>query len=335
MELKKIFLFFAILAAIFIPWYKKYIPYFNREKCDQSKSLIDLKKLKNINNINICNYDDLKNLVKIVSSYDKNLKLINTLTFEQQFDIYKNIIDSYVIDAYAVEKYLQDNNIMRDNNFSKDKKIYLKIMENNFNIEFFKKCIAENIKIEDVFAEEYYNKYKLKEFTRYPFVKESPIINARIIKINDSKKDNQFYQDLLQKGTQDCVFLDNYNPYNNESILSVTLLNMKEGEFTILKLDNDQKFMLYKINEILPVWYSYNDVSQNVKSYLQEKLINEEASRIINQIKLNCDINVCDEKLSQYIKENSINNSNLHDLTDGEDMIDDDFVESGEVKYLI
>lgn len=330
--MRKVFLFLLFLAAIFIPWFKRYIPYFSvKNICDESASLIDIGQLKNLSNINICSYQDLKNLIKILSQYDKNLELIHLLAPEKQFDTYKNLIEDYIIDAFIVEKYLQDKNIVREAYFIKEKKLYLKIMENNFNVNFFKKYLSENLKVEDIFAEDYYNRNKLKEFTKHPFVKQAPSIQARVIKMNKGEVANKIYEDALLQGTKDCIKLENYNPYNNDDILSKTLLSMKNKEFVIIKLENNKKFMIYKINEVQPEWYDYKDISRNVKVYLQEKLVNDEALRIISQIKADYNIKVCDKNLSQYIKEsNAMQAEELTNL----DECDDDLLLSEEIRNV-
>lgn len=332
MDIRKVFLFLLFLVAIFIPWFKRYIPYFSAKNiCDESASLIDIGQLKNLSNINICSYQDLKNLIKILSQYDKNLELIHLLAPEKQFDTYKNLIEDYIIDAFVVEKYLQDKNIVREAYFIKEKKLYLKIMENNFNVNFFKKYLSENLKVEDIFAEDYYNRNKLKEFTKHPFVKQAPSIQARVIKMNKGEVANKIYEDALLQGTKDCIKLENYNPYNNDDILSKTLLSMKNKEFVIIKLENNQKFMIYKINEVQPEWYDYKDISRNVKVYLQEKLVNDEALRIISQIKADYNIKVCDKNLSQYIKEsNAMRAEELTNL----DECDDDLLPSEGIRNV-
>jgi hypothetical protein len=332
MDMRKLFLFLLFLAAIFIPWYKRYIPhFFAKNICDESESLIDIGQLKNISNMNICNYQDLKNLIKILSQYDKNLEFIHLLAPDRQFETYKNLIEDYIIDAYAVEKYLQDKNIVREADFMKEKKLYLKIMENNFNVNFFKKYLSENLKVEDVFAEDYYNRNKLKEFTKHPFVKQAPSIQARVIKMNKGEVPNKLYENALLQGTKDCIKLDNYNPYNNADILSSSLLAMKNKEFFVITLENNQKFMLYKINELQPEWYEYKDISSNVKAYLQEKLVNDEASRIISQIKADYNIKVCDKNLTEYIK--ASNASQMDELANL-DECDDDLLVSEAVKNV-
>lgn len=330
--MRKVFLFLLFLAAIFIPWFKRYISYFSGKNiCDESASLIDIGQLKNLSNMNICSYQDLKNLIKILSQYDKNLELIHLLAPEKQFDTYKNLIEDYIIDAFVVEKYLQDKNIVREPHFIKEKKLYLKIMENNFNVNFFKKYLSENLKVEDIFAEDYYNRNKLKEFTKHPFVKQAPSIQARVIKMNKGEVANKIYEDALLQGTKDCIKLENYNPYNNDGILSKTLLSMKNKEFVIIKLENNQKFMIYKINEVQPEWYDYKDISRNVKVYLQEKLVNDEALRIISQIKADYNIKVCDKNLNQYIKEsNAMQAEELTNL----DECDDDLLPSEGIRNV-
>ena len=63
-----------------------------------------------------------------------------------------------------LEKYLEDNNLLINTDFIKDKKMFMNIMQNIFYINYFKKHIGKNIAITDEFAKSYYENNRFKEY---------------------------------------------------------------------------------------------------------------------------------------------------------------------------
>jgi hypothetical protein len=181
-------------------------------------------------------------------------------------------------------------------------------MENNFNMGIFQKNIVEKIVIEDSYAEKYYNENKNSLFINNPFTKVNPGITARIIIMDDEKKNSKDYEKMLLEN-KNCIPIENFNPKTmkmTDSKFSDSLISMKNKEIRELVLDNSQKVMVYKISEEEGQWYSYKEVSDKVKLALRKKMIEEESGKIINKIKKKLDIKVCKNTLENYIEEKNI-----------------------------
>ncbi len=308
MEIKKFILILAIIIAVAIPWYIKYTPYFFKKnsKCSKEFSLIEMNA--NLNKLNICNNDEFNLLVKILSQHLPDLQFVHLLSKEEQYKIYSKLLENYVIDAYAVKEYLNQEGIDKKEEFIKDRDLYLKIMENNFNMNIFHKNILDSIQIDNGIAEKYYEENKQTVFASSPFAKISPGINANAMIIDNDKKDNKNYEVLLLD-KKNCIPIENYNPKVNpigDKILSDSLIDMKIKEYRKITLTSGQKIMLYKISENQGEWHSYNEVSDKVKQILKKKLFEEESIKKIDEIKNKLKIKVSQKNLDEYIEEKNI-----------------------------
>jgi hypothetical protein len=346
MEIKKVILVLAIIVAIIVPWYIKYMPYlFTKKRCNKDIALIKMNE--NLNKLNICNNEEFELLIKILSNHMPDLQFINLLSKNEQYAIYEKLLNNYVIDAYAVTEYLHKEKIDQKEDFIKDKELYLKIMENNFNMGVFQKHIANTIVIDDVYAEKYYNENKETLFAQAPFVKVAPGIQANIVIMDNDKKTNKEYEKILLDKKQ-CIPIENYNPKImkiEDSNLASALLEMKNKEYKIVTLKNNQKIMIYKIAEAIGEWYDFIDVKDKIKSALKKKTIEEEALKNIAEIKNKLEISVAKKNLEDYIDEKSqIYNNQLslfdpaeskNSITDiDSDVSSEEFIEEKDVKEV-
>ena len=303
MEIKKIILMLSIIIAIIVPWYIKYTPhFFKKSKCNKNNSLIQMND--NLNKLNICNNEEFDVLLKILSQNSPDLRFIHLLSKEEQYKIYSQLLENYVIDAYAVKEYLNQKNIDLQEEFIKDRDLYLKIMENNFNMTMFQKNISDEIKIDDTLAKEYYEANKNILFASAPFTKIIPGINAHAIIIdNERKSDKEYEKMLLDK--KNCIPIENYNPQimqASNSLLSDALMSMKIKEYRKITLENGQKIMLYKLSENKGEWLAYDLISEKVKLVLKKKLIEDEYSKRILDLKNKFNIKVSQKNLEDYIE---------------------------------
>lgn len=302
--LKKILLLAVMVVFLTIPWYKKYIYIYIQKYFSHKNCLIDLDCICDVKNLNICSDDDLRELVKVVSMYDPSLLQIDQYDDEKKISTCKQIIENYIIDPYIVEKYLEDNNLVISAEFIKDKEMFMKIMQNNFYINVFRKYISKEIFIDDDFARSYYEGNKFKEFNRKPFVKSPAFIDARIIEIKSDEKGYSEYE-LLLLDDKTSIPLNKFNPYRSDSVVASTLKKMKKKTYDVITLEDNKKYMLYKIDEIDGMWFDYDMVKNAVKKYLHEMLLNEKMVNIVNEIKDKCNIKVCQKKLTHYVKTNT------------------------------
>lgn len=344
MEIKRIILVLAIIMAIIIPWYIKYAPhFFKKSKCNKDTSLIEMNG--NLNTLNICGSEEFDSLIKILSQHLPDLQFIHLLSKEEQYKIYFKLLENYVIDAYIIKEYLKEEKIDKKENFIKDRDLYLKIMENNFNMSLFQKNIADLIKIDDVLAKKYYEENKDGVFANAPFTKITPGINANIIIMDDEKKSNKEYEKILLD-RKNCIPIENYNPKAMkiaDTALSDALLTMKIKEYKKITLQSGQKIMLYKISDNQGEWLAYDAVADKVKSILRKKLIEEECSKKINELKNKFKIVVSQKNLDEYIEEKNIllkNQYSLLDMTESKmisaesdlDLQNDELIEEQKIK---
>lgn len=292
-----------VIMALFIafPLYKKYLYSFIQKKFYQKCSLIDLDCARDLNKIDICNNDDLKELIKIISSFDKEIAQFDTFNEEKKLKTCKQIIENYIIDPYLVEKYLEDNNLLISAEFIKDKTMFMKIMQNIFYINYFKKHIGKSIIIDDEFAKSYYENNKIKEFNKKPFTKKLASIDARIIEMKKNDQDFSFYEALLLSD-ETATRMKEFNPYINNSIIAETLKKMKTKSYEIIAIENTQ-YMLYKIDETEGVWEEFSKIKDLVKKYIYNKSINKKMADIITETKNTCKMKVCESTLKKYINE--------------------------------
>lgn len=295
--------FLLIIMALFItlPLYKKYLYSFIQKNFYPQCSLIDLNCIRDITRLDICNNDDLKELIKIISSFNQKIALIDTLNEEEKLKICKQVIENYIIDPYLVEKYLEDNNLLINADFIKEQKIFMNIMQNIFYINYFKRHIGKNISISDEFAKSYYENNRFKEFNKKPFVKKSASIDARIIEI---KKDDQNYTqyETLLLSDDTSIRMAEFNPYIDNSIIGETLKKMNSKSYDIVTIEGTQ-YMLYKIDETEGLWEDYSKVKDSIKQYIYNKTINKQIENIITKTKNTCQIKVCESTLKKYIRE--------------------------------
>lgn len=307
MEIKKIVLLLGIILAIGVPWYINYVSYFfKKNKCNKDNALIEMND--DLNELNICNNKEFDLLIEILSQHLPDLKFIHLLSQEEQQKIYSKLLENYVIDAYVVKEYLNRNCINNSEEFIKGLDLYLKIMENNFNMNVFQKNIAESIKIDTDFAKKYYEDNKNTIFSNSPFTKIAPGINANAVVIDDDSKNNKIYEQMLLE-KKNCIPIENYNPQLTpigDSSLSDALINMKIKEYRKITMQNGQKIMLYKISDNKGDWFSYEEVADKVKIILKKKLIEDECMKKITDLKRKLKIKISQKNLNKYIDTRNI-----------------------------
>jgi hypothetical protein len=344
MEIKKLVLLLGIILAIGVPWYINYVSYFfKKNKCNKDDALIEMND--NINELNICNNKEFDLLIEILSQHLPDLKFIHLLPQEEQQKIYSKLLENYVIDAYVVKEYLNQNYINSNEEFIKSLDLYLKIMENNFNMNVFQKNIANEIKIDDQIAKKYYEDNKNTIFANNPFTKIAPGINANAVIIDDESKNNKIYEQMLLD-KKNCIPIENYNPQLvsvSDSSFADALINMKLKEYRTITMQNGQKIMLYKISDNKGDWFPYEEVSEQVKRILKTKLTQENSIEKITDLKKQLNIKVSQKNLNQYIHAknillknqdsitSSIENKILNNVSDF-DLQGDEFIEPQVIK---
>lgn len=308
MELKKILLLLSLAFAIIIPWYfmkyHKNSSVFMRERCDNSDTAL-IEMNSDQNKLNICNYEEFNSLIKALENYIPDLQFVHLLPAEEQYKIYAQLLKNYVIDPYIIKEFIKQEKIDQTTQYIKDYDLYLKIMETNFQMSIFQKELAGMVKIEDSFAEEYYNKNKTTKFAISPFTKEVPCITARAIAMDDKKKTNKEYEKQL-KENKNIIPIDDFNPYTskmNNSQLTEALITMKIGEYKVIEIQKNQHFMLYKISEKKGIWHEYNAVSAQVKSMLKKEAVDKKYTEKIEELKSKLKIDICADGLKNYINE--------------------------------
>jgi hypothetical protein len=307
MEIKKLVLLLGIILAIGIPWYINYVPYFfKKSKCNKENSLIEGNE--NLNELNICSNKEFDLLVEILSQHLPDLKFIHLLSKEEQEKVYYKLLENYVIDAYVVKEYLNRANINKEEEFIKGLSLYLKIMENNFNMNIFQKNIADSIKVDNEIAKKYYEDNKNSIFANNPFTKIAPGITANAVIIDDPTKSSKVYEKMLLD-KKNCIPIENYNPQlmrMSDSALADALADMKIKEYRKITLQNGQVVMVYKILENQGEWHPYEVVADKVKAVLKKKLIEDETNKRISELKSQLKINISKKNLSEYIDTRNI-----------------------------
>jgi hypothetical protein len=347
MEIKKLLLMIAIIFAIIVPWYINYSSYFfKKTKCDRNNSLIEMNK--NLNELNVCSNQELDLLIKILAEQSPNLQSINLLPKEDQYKIYADLLENYVIDPYVVKEYLTRSKINEDREFYENLNLYIKIMENNFYMNIFKKEIADTIIINDEKAKKYYEDNKNTLFANYPFTKIAPGINANAIIIDDEKISKKNYEKMLLD-KKNCIPIENYNPKLvslNDAALSQALINMKIKEYKTVILQNGKKIMLYKLSDNQGEWLPYEMVSDKVRLVMKKKLIEEKSLEEINKLKLELKIKISDKNLGDYIENKNILLKNKFSMLNGSenkilevadsdfDLQNDEYIEEQKIKEV-
>jgi hypothetical protein len=298
---KKFFWFIIICCIVAFPWYKKYVRSYFYKYFPKRCSLIQFECTRDSGSIDLCAEEDLHEIIKIIGMYDPKVNAISKYSKDEQYVLYKKIIENYFIDPYIVQKYLEELQVTNEALFIKDKKMFMKIMENNFHINFFKRLISEQINIEDDFAKEYYYFNRVKLFNKKPFVEIPQSVNARIIEIKDSKEDALDYKVLLLDDSLSHR-LYNFNPYQDDSKLSMVLRALPNGEYDIVLLDDGKTYMVYKIDSVDGVWFPYEKVKEHIKKYIHDSLINEKIISILEDMKQKCDIKINEKMLYEYIE---------------------------------
>lgn len=345
MEIKKLLLILSIILAIIIPWYMKYsADFFKKNRCIKNFCLVEMNG--NLNELNICTNDEFDLLIKILSQHLPDLQFVHLLSKEEQYKIYTKLLENYVIDAYLVKEYLNEKFIDKNSIIVKDRNLYLKIMENNFNMSIFQKDIYNSIELNDEFAEKYYNENKSILFATAPFTKELPGINANAVIIDNEKINDKEYEKMLLNN-KNCIPIKNFNPHSmqmNDTVLSDALLNMKIKEYKKIVLKNGQKIMLYKISEKQGEWLSYEQNSEKIKSIIKKKMAEEESIKKINELRSKFKIQISQKNLNDYIEEKNIllknqfdflkNLKNQDDAIVDSDLLEEELIEKQKIKIV-
>lgn len=310
MEINRFWILLGILVAILIPWYfmkyQKFSGMVDQARCSVDFSLI--KVASDVQKLSVCSVDEFDRLLSLLERHISDLKFVRLLPSLEQYKMYKKLLKDYVVVPYVVSEILKEKKIAEDTSFIKDKELYLRIMENNFNINAFRDHVAKDIAVTDEMAKDYYTKHQKKKFNVEPFVKEVGGISAQIIPVTDEKKALPEYEMLFKTAKDifsiDGLFIDD-NHVEISQELRGALGSMKLGEVRIILIEG-KKFAIKKTADRPGIWNDFDVVGERVKQILKNDLIDEKMHQIIVAFEEKLKIEICDKGLTAYLKNKSI-----------------------------
>lgn len=335
MEIKKFWVLLGILVAVLIPWYfmkyQKLSMVIERGRCDAEFGLIKVDS--DPHKLSVCNLEEFDRLLVLLEHHVAELKFIRLLPAIEQYKIYKKLLREYVVIPYLVREFLKEKHITDDYDFIKNKELYLRIMENNFNINTFQDYIAKDIFITDQEAKEYYLSNQKRRFNVLPFVKEVGGISAKLVAVVNEKKSLREYE-LLFNEKNEVFMIEGFFPENDDPGISkelkIALVDMKVGEIRIVSLDN-KNFVIKKTADRQGVWNDFEAVKEKVKFILKKDRADEVSNKIISDLEEKCKVEICDKGLTEYYKNKIADAQEVKKV----DITENEKIDEEEVKTVI
>ena len=335
MEIKKFWVLLGILVAVLIPWYfmkyQKLSMVIERARCDGEFGLI--KVVSDPQKLSVCNLEEFDRLLVLLEHHVAELKFIRLLPAVEQYKIYKKLLREYVVIPYLVGEFLKEKHIVDDYEFIKNKELYLRIMENNFNINAFQDYLAKDILITDEEARAYYLRNQKTKFNVLPFVKEVGGISAKLVAVVNEKKSLKEYEHLFNEKNE--VFsIEGFFPENDDAGMSkdlkIALVGMKVGEIRIVSLD-DKNFAIKKTADCQGAWNDFEIVKEKVKFILKKDRLDEVSNKIISDLEEKCKVEICDKGLTEYYKNKTVDIKEIKKI----DSIENEKIDEEEIKTVI
>ncbi len=339
MEIKKFWILLGILVAVLVPWYfmkyQKLSTVIEQERCDAEFGLIKVDS--DPHKLSVCNLEEFDRLLVLLEHHVTELKFVHLLPEAEQYKIYKKLLREYVVIPYLVREFLKEKHIIDDYDFIKNKELYLRIMENNFNINAFQDYIAKDIFITDQEAKEYYLSNQKTRFNIFPFVKEVGGISAKLVAVVNEKKSLSEYELLFNEKNNEKnevfvvegFFPENDDPGINKQ-LKIALVDMKVGEIRTISLDN-RNFVIKKTANRQGIWNDFEAVKEKVKFILKKDRADEVSNKIILDLEEKCKVEICDKGLTEYYKNKIVDAKEVRKV----DAIKNEKIDEKEIKTVI
>lgn len=258
---------------------------------------------KKQNSVNICNKNHFRELLEIISRYDNKVIVAqSTQDKEMRRKLYKEIFDHYVLIPNIIEEYLQEQTITQEETYQKDKKYFLKIMENNFNLNRFLHLINTKSTLSEQEAEQFYLNNQMTLFKKFPFLTKKEKISIRAIKEQKKPRKSSFYETKL-KNNKECESVADITTHKifgqKEIHDKLALLNI--GSIEKITDSDNTSFFILKIEHQPNKWVDFSlfkkEIINKIKSIQNEQLIQKLILERKNTSK-NCLL-----EIEEYLKE--------------------------------
>jgi hypothetical protein len=253
--------------------------------------------------VNICNKNHFRELLEIISRYDNKVIVAQSIKDkEKKKQLYKEIFDHYVLMPSIIEEYLQEQKITEEETYQKDKKYFLKIMENNFNINRFLHFINSKNTLSEKEAEQFYLDNQITLFKKFPFLAQKEKISIRAIKEQKKPRKSSFYETNL-KNNKECESVRDIATHKifGQKEIHDQLALLEIGTIEKITDRNNNTFFVLKIAHEPNTWVDFallkKEIINKIKSIQNEEFIKKLILEKKNTSK-NCLI-----EIEKYLKE--------------------------------